>query len=392
MSCYQDEYVVEREGSYKSLSSSDVRKLVYPPSGSTSLPFHLQLQNKGRISTDSSPDSFGTQDSTETLNILKPPTFLFGRMSATTGERKTPSTLDISMAAFNAESTERTDKILKIEVEELKCTNEKLVTEVQMKNEELNEIKRHLEAVEKERSSSKQELEALRPQTEQWRKEIEQKMAEVEGIDRARERLEADVEMLRRQLEEKRKRILQLEEELDSTVSGKYILSQENKQQEATIQNLQRQLSRSSRSTVSVGSSYPQLVCHDLKKPSFQPGERPVLSPAPESPEIVWHNKEDISESGTDLLNRPMLATDQYAPLQVWLKKQKMKAAFTGAYAVPLHPAVQSSKLECEGGVGQSQSGHSRADERYLDCPKCDKKFDARDFSSYRRHLEECLT
>ncbi|XP_065845222.1 inner centromere protein-like [Oscarella lobularis] len=249
----------------------------------------------------------------------------------------------------------RDNERLKLRLEEMEerlrqefLARREVEEELKRRNVELSQTRRHLEIVEGDK-------EALRHQERIWRDEIVEKMKLVESLEKQKNDTAVDRERLKRQIESDKIKIKNLEAEL---AQQKTIPPQRNY------------------STMTSRSSFPQLVSGNPltnnppeivhRTPSF-----PIRSP--KSPEIHWHPKEDIDSSPP----RTTLAEDQYAPLQAWLRKNKMEAAFSGAYAVQ--------------GTRDSHFSVRSEESNYLECPKCDKRFDSRDFSSYRQHLEECL-
>eukprot|EP00118_Oscarella_pearsei_P011288 m.74708 g.74708 ORF g.74708 m.74708 type:complete len:419 (+) comp35911_c0_seq7:798-2054(+) len=364
--------------------SENVPKLLLPPSvGYTSLP--VNFPSRQPISLSSGIPE--TRPATEPLPIARPPQILCGVSSCSgfQGGGEESLSLGSQVTAISSASKEDDlqDKTQKWEVE-----IERLQKVVKEKNAELDGVRRHLDAVEKDKASWKRETELLRSQTERWKEEIEVKMAEVEGNQVEIEHSKVERETLRKQLTETEERAMQLERELNRVVAENNKLYKESEEHKATIQSLQQRGSGGSRPAASrVASaydSYPQLVFGDPDKRSRQPFN-PAVNQSEKFPQIVWHHKEETPRADANLPRNPTgstLAEDQYAPLQAWLKKQKMKEAFSGAYAVPSAPA---------GLLSRAGKKVSEEETRYLDCPKCDKPFDARDFSSYRRHLEECL-
>eukprot|EP00118_Oscarella_pearsei_P007313 m.35226 g.35226 ORF g.35226 m.35226 type:complete len:345 (+) comp32089_c0_seq1:614-1648(+) len=261
--------------------------------------------------------------------------------------------------------------------------------ELRKKNAELEQIKTYLDIVEKDRKSCKEEVDAFRYQTQMWKEEIETKMVEVQQIQREKDYLTIDNERLSRNAYETEAKNRALRIELDQALIYQRELEEENARNLSLIHSFQTQLAE--RNGVKIArpngisiASYPQLVSHNPILPSHP--HVPMRSfperHSPSQPEILWHPKEDVDPESP---SPKALAEDQYGPLQAWLRKQNMKAAFSGAYAVsPVGgPAVESYRSR-----GPPEQP---AATRFLECPKCERNFDAGNFSVYRRHLEDCL-
>lgn len=275
--------------------------------------------------------------------------------------------------------------------------------ELEKKREENKQWREHADSLESDRIKAQQDADNWREKLNDWckdrekerimtaqlRQDIEKETSEVKRLQKElgyaiseRNELQQQLNLMRAQLAEKGRQEVRQEDIIHELKEQLQELRKENRQLKGSthrqdIPGLSRGPQQDRYQQYRFGdyrAPFPQLISHspttsapshgmsqidDIHSrgvPVVRPQYTPVVKDEPESRPVWRRKEEEVTEGGerkptirddsgneTGISSRlPVgleLASDQYGPLQAWLKKQNMKPAFGGSYTAQLTSA-----------------------------------------------------